>query len=266
MGDWVTVFGTIREVGVNGDPPVLLNTWVRLLLTIASIGGVLGLAFSFFRRQRPVTSTDATLSRPSLTWRQMGVLLGPFLLAYVGLLLPRAASIGLSDRYILGLAVPVLFLLLRYYQEAFETRLPNAAIVLVGMMAVYGIIATHNTFAYYRARVALAAELRANNVPDTAVDHGWEYNLNVELQQAPSLDDPRIVRPAGFYYPTHPVLDSSCIWYWYGDTPHIHARYAVSWDPNLCSGPASFAPVQYSRWPFQAPGTLYVVRFGTAAR
>ncbi len=46
-------------------------------------------------------------------------------------------------------------------------------------MAIYGIIATHNTFAFYRARVALAAELRASGVPDTSVDNGWEYNLNV---------------------------------------------------------------------------------------
>ena len=39
------------------------------------------------------------------------------------------------------------------------------------------------------------------------------------------------------------------------------ALYGVSFNPNACYGPAPFAPVHYSRWPYREPGTLYVVRY-----
>ena len=53
---------------------------------------------------------------------------------------------------------------------------------------------------------------------------------------------------------------------WYDYTPHIHAIYGVSFDPNACYGPPLFAPVQYSRWPHRTPGSLYVVRYLPSAR
>jgi hypothetical protein len=132
------------------------------------------------------------------------------------------------------------------------------------LMAAYAIITTHNTFAFYRARVALAAELHANGIPDTSIDNGWEYNFNVELQQATSLKDPRIVTPANFYVPAPRIPSLPCRMYWYDDTPHIHPLYAISFEPNACAGPTPFAPIHYSRWPFQPPGTLYAVRFTSA--
>ncbi len=257
MGDWVTIFGTVREVGIIGEPPILLNIWVRAFLTIASLGGLLGLALSFFRvRQEPSKTTSSKLS-----WQQIGILFGSFTLAYTVLLIPRAATFGLSDRYVLELAVAALFCLLLYYQEKFQSRLPLAAVLFVGIMAIYGIIATHNTFAFYRARVALAAELRANGVPDTSVDHGWEYNLVVELQHSDHLNDVRIVVPANAHIPTLPLPDFPCLMYWHDDTPHISPLYSISYTPDACYGPTRFAPMHYSRWPFQTPGTLYVVRF-----
>jgi hypothetical protein len=262
MGDWVTIFGTIREVGINGEPPILLNTWVRVLITIASLGGLLGLVLSFFRtRQEPSKATSSKLSG-----QQLGILLGPFTLAYTVLLIPRAATFGLSDRYVLELAVVALFCLLLYYQEKFQPRLPFAAVLFIAMMAIYGIIATHNTFAFYRARVDLAAELRANGVPDTSVDHGWEYNLYTELQHSDHLNDGRVVVPANAYIPTPPLPDFPCPMYWHYDTPHIDPLYSISYTPDACYGPTRFAPMHYSRWPYQTPGTLYVVRFNPTAR
>jgi hypothetical protein len=130
-------------------------------------------------------------------------------------------------------------------------------------MAVVGVSFIHNTFAFYRARVALAAELRANGVPDTSVDNGWEYNLGVELHHADFLNDPRITVPARVYVPNPPPPSDSCPdgSYWYDKTPHIHPRYGVSFTPDACYGPAPFAPVHYSRWLASTPGTIYVVRY-----
>jgi len=262
MGDWVTVFGTVHEVGINGEPTILLRTWVRVLITIASLGGLLGLAVSFIRaRRHPPIAAHAKLS-----WRQMDVLLGSLIVAYTVLLIPRAATVGLSDRYVLELAVPASFFLLRYYQENFHSRLPRASVLLLVIGALYGILTTRNTFALYRARVAIADELGANGIPDTSVDNGWEYNFNVELQHAPSLNDYRIATPANAYVPTPPLPDGLCNLIWHDDTPHINPHYAISFDPNACYGPAPFAPVGYSRWPFQTPGTLYVVWFTPPAK
>jgi hypothetical protein len=262
MGDWVTVLGTLREVGINGEAPVLVHTWLRLLVTITSLGGVLGLTLFFLRTPQALPATPTS----SPTWRQLNTLFIAFTLVYTVLLIPRAATVGLSDRYVLELALPALFCLLRLYQERFQPRLPLPATLLVGVMAVCAIITTHNTFALYRARVALAAELRTNGVPDTSVDYGWEYNFNTELQYAKYLNDFRIVNPAGAYVPTPPIPSALCFMYWQDSTPHIHPLYATSFDPTACYGLAPFAPVHYSRWPYQTPGTLYAVRFVPPAR
>jgi len=196
-----------------------------------------------------------------LSWKQVATLLGPFMIVYVLVLIPRAATTGIHDRYTLGLIPGILLCVIHHYQERIQPRLPVASVVLVGIMAIYSIVVIHNTFSLYRARVALAAELRAAGVPDTSVDNGWEYNLGVELQHAPSINWPTIVKPAHAYVPTPPLVAGACSMFLYDETPHIRPLYSVSFDPNLCYGPAPFAPIQYSRWPYSTPGALYVVLF-----
>lgn len=99
-------------------------------------------------------------------------------------------------------------------------------------------------------------------MPDTSVDNGWEYDFVVELEHANHLNDSRIVLPAHAYVPRPPRTSRNCSPGWVYDlTPHIHPLYGVSFDPDACYGPAPFAPIHYSRWPYPTPGTLYVVRF-----
>jgi hypothetical protein len=116
-------------------------------------------------------------------------------------------------------------------------------------------------FAFYRARVALASELSAAGIPNTSVDNGWEYNFGVELQYANHINEPLIVVPTHGYVPSPPLPAGTCAMNRWDDTPHIHPLYGVSFTPNACYGPAPFAPVHYSRWPYSTPGTLYVVRY-----
>jgi hypothetical protein len=132
-------------------------------------------------------------------------------------------------------------------------------------MAIYGIAVTHNMFSFYRTRVALAAELRSNGVPDTSVDNGWEYNLVVELQHADFINEPTIAVPAHAYVPTPPPPADACPIFKYDETPHIHPLYGISFDPNACYGLAPFTPMHYTRWLASGPGTLYVVRYTTAS-
>jgi hypothetical protein len=228
------------------------------LLTFLSLGGLLGL-FATLVRSRSTSPVDK-LSQ-GVSWKQLGIVLVPFSIAYTLLLAPRAATFGIIDRYALGLLIVLPLCLVRYYQERIQPRLPLASFLMVGVMAIYGIVVTHNMFAFYRARVAMAAELHAAGIPDTSVDSGWEYNMQVEMQHARSINDSTIENPAHTYIPTPAPPTGACDMFWYDKTPHVQPRYGISFDPYACHGPAPFAPVNYSQWLVSEPGTLYVVNY-----
>ena len=256
-GNWVDSYGVYESIS-EGTPPIFLNTGVQILLTILSIGGLLGLLASFFRSSKlpPAASSSANIS-----WQQLGVLLAPFTIVYTLLLLPSSTTLGIFDRYLLALLIVALLCLVRYYQDRIQPRLPLASLPLVAIVAVYGVAMTHNMFALYRARVAIADEVRNHGVPDNDVDNGWEYNLGIELQHADFINYSGIVVPAHAYVPQPPLPSGLCTMYWHEDPPHIHPLYSISFEPTRCYGPAPFAPVTYSRWLASQPGTLYVVNF-----
>ena len=254
QAEYVSRYGFFHMY-LNGIPPVFLHTPIRILLTIASIGGVFGLIACFTLTPKPTQPHTAGLS-----WHQLNILLTPFTIANILLLIPRATE-WLTDRYLLILLAVTLIALTRYYQEQVQPRFPITSVILVALMAIYAVVVTHNLFALDRARVALAAEMRASGVPDTSFDDGWEYNFGTELAHAPSLNFPTIFIPANFYVPTPPPPPGECAAYYADETPHVHPLYGVSFDPNTCAGPAPFAPIHYSRWLASQPGTLYVVNY-----
>jgi hypothetical protein len=260
-GNWVSVHGIYEGVVSLSDwhsqTPIFLTTPVCVLLTLLSIGGLLGLIASILRSRR---TSSPPAAPDTLTWHQLLVLLAPFTLAYMVLLIPRSTGL-LFDRYALELLLVAAILLVRCYQERINPNLPFAAAQLVALTAIYAIATTHNTFSLDRARIALAAELNANGIPDTSIDNGWEYNFDVEIQQSGYINDARIRVPAHAYTPASPQPPGICHMLFADDTPHIHPLYGVSFQPNVCNGPAPFAPVHYSRWLASSPGTLYAVRY-----
>jgi hypothetical protein len=258
LGDWVNVHGVFPATFIQGTPPIFLDTGVRVLFTIASLGGLLSLIALLFRPHPIPLSTD---SGTGVSWNQLMTLAAPFAVANIILLIPRAATFGLTERYVLGVLVVALPCLVRYYQDRVQPQLPFAGILLVAIMAIFGVTLTHNLFSFYRARVALAAELHAGGVPDTSVDNGWEYNTAVELQHSASINNSNMVLPPHAYVPVPPPPPGSCPMSAYFAFPHIHPLYGISFTPNACYGPAPFAPAHYSRWPYRTPGTLYVVNY-----
>ena len=255
---WGNATGIFQFSFIRGDPPVFFGTTARLLLTIVSFGGLAGLTVSFFRNPHGARTVS---SHAVLSWSRLGLLLGPFAIAYSLLLFPRAMSTGVDDRYLLPLLVVALLCLVRYYQERIQPSIPAGGVLAVLITAFYGIVVVHNSFAFYRARVDLAAELRYAGIPDTAFDNGWEYNLPIELQYASYLNDPHLKTAKNGYIPAPPPPAGACIAAMSGITPHIHSIYGVSFDPNACYGPAPFAPKRFSRWPYRTPGTIYVVHY-----
>ena len=261
-GSWVGVHGIYEGIALHGRP-VFLGLKAQILLTILSLGGALGVVVVIFQIGRTPTPERETAG---VSWKQLGILLLPFELAYTLLCIAATGTThAIYDRYALGLLVPVLICLVRLYQERVQPRLPLASALLVGVMAVYGIAVTHNTFAVNRARVALADELQANGIPDTSIDGGWDYNFDVELRHANYINNPSIKIPANAYVPVPSPPRGECEMFWYDRTPHIQPLYSISVDPNACYGRAPFAPVHYSRWLSRTPGILYVVRFTAAA-
>lgn len=252
QGDWVNPYGLIgsRVFLPLGDPKPFLPLAVQILLTLLSIGSLMGFFAALRRTATPTESTES---------RTLRILLLPFTLAYLALLIPRAETL-IFDRYSIALLVVALIFVLRFYQQHIQPKLPTLAIVAVLVMAAYGVVNTHNVFAFYRARIAMADELRAAGLPDTAVDLGWEVNLSNEIHHAPSINDPNITRPANLFVPVPEPPPDPCKNFWYSLTPHLHAVYGISFNPNACHGPAPFAPVTFSRW-LGSPVTLYVVRY-----
>ena len=257
MGDFVNPHGIVYEAGLRGEPPIFLPRSIRAVITIISLCGLGGVAALLFRSRRRSVATNSGLE---ISWKQLGVLLAPFTFAYALFLLPRAGITEISDRYLLPGLIGLLICLVRCYQERINTSLPVVSWILVGIAAMYSVTANHHSFSFYRARVALAAELQAAGIPDTSVDNGWEYNFGVELKHAGYLNESTIKIPAGAYTPVPPP-SGICPMVLYEDTPHIHPLYGISFEPDACEGPAPFAPVHYSRWPYRTPGTLYVVRY-----
>jgi hypothetical protein len=262
QGEFVNVHGLSIPV-LQGLPPIFLHTGAQVLLTIASFGGLLGMIASLLRSRGMPPAVD---SSAGVSWKQLGTLLVPFTIVYTLLLIPSAARYGIHDRYLLVPLTAALPCLVRYYQDRIQPRLPLASVFLVGIMAIYGIATTHNTFALDRARVAIAAELRASGVPDTSVDNGWEYNLGVELQHSDFINEPSFTVRAHNYVPAPPPTANTCPMADFYDFPHVKPRYSVSFDPNACDGPAPFAPVSYSRWLASKPGTIYVVHSTVSPR
>ena len=257
LGECINPLGTFAFPVLQGTPPGFLPPILQALFTLLALAGLLGLITLLCRSSRTSPAADAPIS-PS--WHQLRILLIPYCLAYAFLISFFGATLEFHDRYLLGLLVVAILCLLRYYQEHSPPSLPLASILLIAIMAIYSIIANHQMFAFYRARALLASELLSAGIPPTSVDNGWEYNFGVELQHSDHINGNSIEWPPHAYVPRTP-LTGACTMNYADGTPHIRPLYSVSFDPNACYGPAPFAPVHYSRWPYTTPGTLYVVRF-----
>jgi len=273
LGDWVSPAARYGMLVLGSLGPIVLGHIIRLLLTAVTTLAVLcAIAFLWEIRTRivrdevdelPAEVSGATAR--SVSWNQVLLLIGPFAAVYFALLIPRS-SVQLLDRYLL----PLIFLsglgLIRAFQNFVQPFLPAVTKALVGLVAIYSIGATHDMFAFYRARVAIANEVRAAGIRPNTFDGGFEYNGWVEVLPGGHLNDEKILNPPNSYIPIGPYQGLSCngdgkIGDYNNELLHFSPRYGLSFHPDDCAGQTPLAPVNYFRWLGLRPTSLYVVNY-----
>jgi hypothetical protein len=261
IGNYVTIYGLLDDVSLHGQRPIVLNFGVRLFVTtllFASLLSFFAILFTCFSKPSPSSDIPAHIS-----WYQLGVLIGPFTMAYIALLAPRAAIYQLFDRYLLPLLMLAILVILRYYQEQIRPLIPAAALVPIAAFAAFSVAGTHDSFALFRARLDAVNELRSAGVPRTAIDGGFEYNGWNQIEIAHYINDPKIpVRPGDHFRSSFKDSFGVCPPILFDNFSVVTPQYAMAFEPTSCLGRASFAPVTYRAWLGPHFTTIYVVKVG----
>jgi hypothetical protein len=265
LDGYVSARGLVDVHSIMGPRPVILDDGFRVLLTVATVLGLLSLMAVFFGK---IPGLPSLPNRPaSLSWLNLGMILSPFSMGYIALLAYRASFGGFNDRYLLPLVVLTLLVLVRYYQEAVKPELPIASAVLLGFLACFSIAATHDVFAMYRGYIAAIDEVRSSGLPATAINGSWENDGWTQIEAAGFVNDPGIKVPRGAYV-FHPVsvFPAGCDGHSMDRVPAVKPVYALSFDATQCEGPAAFPPVTYRTWLSPHVTSIYIVKFPASLR
>jgi hypothetical protein len=259
LGNFVTVHGLIDVHSILGERPVVMHDGIRMFLTAVTIVGLLSVLAAFFGRLARLPSLPGRIA--AISWRDLGVVLAPFCLAYIALLAPRASGGGFYDRYLLPLMLIALLVLVRFYQERIRLNLPIPSVILIGVFACYGVAATHDLFAMYRGYIAAIEEVRSSGLPATAFSGSWENDGWTELETAGYINEPRIRFPIGAYvFQPVTVYPAGCDGNSLDRIPAVKPVYALSFDPEQCDGQGAFLHVTYRTWLAPHVTSIYIVR------
>jgi hypothetical protein len=267
LGNYVTVYGLMGATTIEGVRPIVLTTLVRILLTAVSL--LAALVFFIFvvspgswRESTPASRVELSGTEPAIiSCRAISFLLIPFTVAYVALLIPRAAFASIFDRYLLVLIAISVIPILRLYQHQVWplARLRKRAVVLslpvLFIFAAAAIAGTHDLFSLFRAQAAAINKLLASGVPPTLVDGGFEFNGWTQIVQTGFVGDPRPLSGAVVRYPAIPCEPRMGFLF-----PSLTPRYALSFQPGLCQGSADFPPVPYDTWLPRRRSFVYTIK------
>ncbi|HMH16052.1 MAG TPA: hypothetical protein VK578_23345 [Edaphobacter sp.] len=260
LGDNVSIYGLMYDDAIHGRP-ILLTPGLRLVVTVLVVASLLALFASLLVHiKEPHPASEPP---PSISWHRLGVLILPFMAAYIVLLMPRAATKHVFwDRYFLPMQLIGLIPILRFYQERLRSRLPALTLLSITVFAAFSIAGTHDLFALFRARLALIDQLRSAGVPRTAIDAGFEYDGWNQIEDAGFINDPHIHLPPGVHFsPPRPSFEL-CRPFFLSEFSVLSPRYTMAYNPQECAGPTPFAPVTARTWLGPRYTTLYIVNVG----
>jgi hypothetical protein len=249
LGNIVTPYGILRYHNIVGAEPLTLPLWLRLVATLLVVAGAACCAAVVILDRRP---SEEKLGIQVLTWAQTAGLLLPFFVAYIGLLIPRAAFRLVVDRYLPPLVLVGVVFALRYLQERNAGR--RAVLVAFGLsgaffaaLTFYSLAGAHDVFSLGRARVLATERLTQAGVPATAISGGMEYDGWTQVVTWGYIDEPHLKNPVGAYRP-QPESHDPCRYWFLFLTPAVDPEYVLAYEPNSCYVPSQYAPVAYSTW------------------
>ncbi len=246
LGNTITIRGSWDNEMV-GTHPVVLNVWVRALVSVVTIFctcSCICILIDLIRTQRRKIIFASIPTTPLL------ILLGSFLTAYGVLLLPRATFHVVYDRYLIPPLLIVIILLLLVYQSNFAPR--GRVIGAVAMMS-YGLFAialSHDFYALGRARVEAASTLQKAGIARTNIEGGFEFDAWTQLEQWGYINQPDIVNPPGAFHRPARYTFTSCkavFTRFPEEVPAVDPRYVLAYD-QTCFKPSNFAPLAYRTW------------------
>ena len=161
-GNVVGAAGILESVPVFGGRPEWSTRHGRIVLSIIVVISLVS-AISVICSGNHKQLADQPPDRVS--WRSLLAILLPFLVAYLFLLMPRATSTGLYDRYLLPILIVTVLLAVRYYQDYVRPTLPFTSLALVALAAATSVAGTHDLFAMFRSTLIAANEVNASGVP-----------------------------------------------------------------------------------------------------
>jgi hypothetical protein len=193
------------------------------------------------------------------------VLLGPFTVAYICLLLPRALYSVIYDRYLLGLLPIAIFALLKLYERESCRTIPRFAYIPLLAMATYAVIATHDLFALDRARVAAAQEVISSGIPAREVQAGFDFDGLTQIESSGYVNFPTIQVPTTAYKQDLRYLKrpAECRSEYDQYFSALNPKYRVAFPGSRCGEPTPFKPVQYRTWLSPTHRRLEIVRVAT---
>lgn len=266
--DYITgaAFQRLSSLPAQGTHFAIANDGLCSLLIGAMLLGLLSVGACLFGGV--ARHPSAKLATLAISWQQIGVILGPFCLAYTTLLMPRAMHGGCYGRYLLPLLAVFLLALARFYQEKVHVRLPITCAFLIAVFASYSLAATHDEFALYRGYVTAIDEIRSSGVPATAIAGPLEFEGWTQIEKAGYVNDPRIRVPQNAYVPSPSISNHSFCraqsFDFLDSAPAVNPVYVVILDSGQCGGQVVFPPVEYHTWIAPHTNWIYDVRLPAA--
>jgi len=262
---YISVYGIMQNLDLpHGVIPVVLTPSFRVLITfltalaMLSFIAVVALGARAGFQIAPQSSPGRRIS-----WRELATLLVPITFCYFVVLMPRASSWTVHDRYMLTPLVLVLIPVLLCYQELVRPRLPQAAVLPIAAYAAFAVVGAHDYFAKERASVIAIQELRSAGISVTSIDGGWEYNGWNQIELAGSTyaaeipvlwGDSLMSSDKRSFGVCDPILLERF--------PVLSPHYGLAFDAGDCLGPAGFAPVPYRTWLPPHQHAIYIVKIG----